>query len=452
MAGIASPGVGSGLDVKTLVASLMKIEQQPLVRLNQKEAVVQAGISAYGALKASLASLQSTLTTLETETTYQATSAASSDTDVLTASSDETAVGSSYSVTVSRLAQEHKIGSTAVASSATFGGGVGDELTITVGSNSFDIDLSSALTLEEIQTAINVESNATNATAGLITGDSGNQTLVLTSGSSGYSDRVQLSYGGAINSSTFNFSMLNRDASNVLLSAEAELDASLSVDGASVTRSSNSITDVVSGLTLDLKDTGQSTVTIAQDTSIAKSAVDAFIKTYNTLRGQLSDFESNGANGSIVRNVETQLRNVLNTEFSGLGEYSYLSELGVTSNALTGQLEFDSAMLTDALAENPDSIKDFFSDSSGFATVMDSLLEGFVGSGGTIDSVVGGAQDQISRISSSRDSLSRRLEGVERRYNDQFTALDVLMASMTSTSNYLGRQLDILDSIVTGKK
>jgi len=448
---ISSPGLGSGLDVNGIVSQLMSVEQQPLVRLNQKEAQVQAEISAYGTLKSGLSSLQTAMEKLTDAETFQATKATSSDSDVFTVSSDTNAVTSSYNVTVNRLAQQHKLGSAEFASTDTFGGTAGDELTLTVGSASFTLDLSTAKTLEEIQSAINTESNDTGVTAGLITGDSGNQTLVLTSGATGYDNRVQLSFGGSLDASTFNFSMLNRDADDQLLGGEAELDASLTVDGVSVTRASNSISDVIDGLTLDLQSAGQASVSIATDTGVAKGAVSGFVAAYNSLKGQLSTLSASGASGSVLRNIENQIRGVLNTKITGLGDYSYISELGVTTNSDTGKLEFDSETLVTALEDAPDSVTGFFSDEdSGFAVGFGSLLEGFVQSGGTIDSIIEGGNNRIDSIERSRESLERRLEDIEARYLREFGVLDGLIANMSTTSEYLTSQLDILSNLAGG--
>lgn len=448
---ISSPGLGSGLDVSGIVSQLMSVEQQPLVRLNQKEARVQAEISAYGTLKSSLSSLQTAMGKLADPDTFQATRATSSDSDVLTVSSDTDAVTSSYNVTVNRLAQQHKLGADEFSSSATFGGTAGDELTLSVGTESFTLDLSTAMTLGEIQSAINTESNGTGVTAGLISGDSGNQTLVLTSGSSGYENRVQLSYGGSLNASSFNFSMLNRDDSDQLLASEAELDASLTVDGVSVTRASNSISDVIDGLTLDLQSAGQASVSIAADSAVAKSAVSGFVEAYNGLKDQLSTLSASGASGSVLRNIENQLRGVLNNGITGLGDYSYISELGVTTNSDTGKLEFDSETLVSALEDAPDSVMGFFSnEADGFASRFDTLLEGFVQSGGTIDTIIEGGNNRIDGIERSRESLERRLEGIEARYLREFGVLDGLIASMTTTSDYLTSQLNILSNLAGG--
>jgi flagellar hook-associated protein 2 len=447
---IASPGLGSGLDVTGIVSQLMAIEQQPLLRFDQKEAQIQAEISGYGSLKGVLSSLQSVMDKLGDTETYLASKTSSSNQDVITASSSTSVVSSSYSITVNNLAQAHKVGSTEQSSTTTFGGAVGDELILTVGSNSFTLDLSTAMTLSEIQAAINVDENNTGITAGLISGDNGNQTLVLTSGNTGYEDRIQFSFGGALNDASFNFSMLNRDADDQLLTSESELDASLTIDGVIVTRGSNSISDVVEGLTLNLHSQGQANISINQDTSVASQVISDFIGAYNKVKDQISSLASTGMNSSVLRGVESQLRGILNKGLSGLGDYSYISELGVTSNADTGKLQLDSEKLMSALEEHPDSVIGFFSEEDfGFAANMDNFLESYLQSGGTLDSMVDNANSRVDGIERSREVMEKRLESIEQRYLKQFGALDTLMASMTTTSNYLTSQLDMLANMAT---
>ena len=126
MAVLQSPGIGSGLDINTIIAQLMAVEQRPLLQLNAKEVKANAEISAYGNLKGALASLQSSVGKLKEAATFTATSASSSDRDVFTVSSDADAVASAYDVTVDRLAQRHKLGSEEFAAETTFGGGADD--------------------------------------------------------------------------------------------------------------------------------------------------------------------------------------------------------------------------------------------------------------------------------------------------------------------------------------
>lgn len=453
MAGISAPGLGSGLDVNGIISQLMVVERQPLIKLDKREANYQADISGYGALKSSLSGLQSSLDALKKPDTFHANKGDSTDASVFSVSADTNAVPSSYDITVNRLAQSHKMGASEFASTDTFGGGIGDTLTLTVGSDSFTVDLSTAKTLEEIQAAINIETNATGITAGLITGDSGNQTLVLTSADSGYENRVQLSFAGTIDATTFNFSTLNRDANGQLLTADTELDASLLVDGVTVTRGSNNINDVVDGLTLELKDTGRAVASISRNPAVASNAIKDFVSAYNELADQVAALSAGVLSGnSLLRSVESQIRGVLNHSLSGLGDISYISELGITTNKDTGKLELDSEMLDSALHDAPDSVASFFADSEGgFSTRLDSVLNGFLESGGIIDSIIDGANSSIDRIGDQRDSLERRLEAIEKRYRNQFTALDTLMARMTTTSDYLAQQLDSLANMFIKK-
>ncbi len=452
MPSLSSPGIGSGLDVAGIVSKLMAVEKQPLLRLDQREAKVQAEISGYGSLKSSLSALQASMEKLGDAGTFKATKSTTSDADIFSVSSTDEAVTSSYDITVTRLAQQHKLGSTEFADTAVFGGAADDVLTLMVGENSFTLDLSTEMTLSEIQAAINVDGNATGVTAGLITGDSGNQTLVLTSGEEGYDNRIQLSYGGAIGAGTLNLSMLNKDENDLLLASESDLNASLSVDGATVTRSSNSISDVIGGLTLNLKAVGQAKATVSLDPSVATSAVSNFVTGYNNLKTQLSSLGST-VGGGVLRNIENQLRGAMNTPLSGLGEYAYLSELGLSTNSETGKMEFDASVMTTAMEDYPDSVISFFSDSDGgFATKFDTMLEGFVETDGIIDTILDGANARVRQIGISRESFENRLVGIERRYQQQFAALDTLMVNMNTTSEFLGRQLDALADFAVRKR
>jgi flagellar hook-associated protein 2 len=445
---ITSAGIGSGLDVNSIITQLMAIEQQPLLKLNQKEATVQTEISSFGSIKSVLSSLQSSLDKLKDTATFQSKSATSSDSDIFSASADTDAVASAYDVTVNRLAQRHKMGSDEFSSSATFGGAVGDELTLTVDGTSFTVDLSTAKTLSDIQAAINVDSNATGVTAGIITGDSGNQTLVLTAKDTGYDKRVQLSYGGAINAATFNLATLNTDSNNVLISSDAELDASLTIDGVPVTRSGNTISDTISGLTLTLKTTGTATVTLDNNTSSVTAAVTAFVKAFNDVQNALSDLAGGALKGnSLINNIQSQLRNVFNNKAAVSGSYSYAAELGIASvyeigGTNKGTIASDSDTLTAALENNLDDVISFFTDeTNGFAARMDTMLEGYIASGGVLDGVVSNANNRIDSIGQSREALSRRLVSVEARMRSQYSALDALVAQLTTTSNYLTGQL-----------
>lgn len=443
---ISSPGIGSGLDIGGIISGLMEVEKLPLNKLDADEVEIHAEISAYGSLKNTLSTLQSSLVRLQDADTFLATSAQSSNEEVFTVSSDSEAVSSAYDVTVKRLAQRHKLGSAEFAASDLFGAD-GDELTITSGGETFTLVFAGAMTLADIQSAINVEANTTGLSAGLITGDNDKQTLVLTSGESGYENRVQLSFSGTIDPEPFNFSTTNRDADGNLLKNDSELDSSLLIDGVAVTRSSNSINDAVSGLTLNLVKQGRALVTISQDPSVATDAVNEFITAFNDLETQFSLTGGTLSGNSVLRRIEARVLGALNTAQPGSGAFSYISQLGVTTRE-GGGLQLDTDKLLSALDDNLDSVIAFFSESAnGFAVRLDELVTGFVETEGVIDSMVDTANDRIARIETNRASLERRLELMEESLRSQFTALDALVAKLSTTSDFLTSQLSSLSDL-----
>jgi len=386
MAAVQSLGIGSGLDVNSIVSQLMAIEGQPLQRLAQQEAGYQAEISALGSLRSTLSNLQDAVATLKDAATFQGFVAGVSDDAVLTASADSTAAPGRFDVTVDRLAQRHKLASGEFDITDTFGGTAGDELVLTVGTASFTADLSTAKTLTEIRDAINGTGNETGVTATVVNGDSGNQTLVLTSAETGYDGRIQLGYGGNINALTFGFATINKDSEDQTISSETELDAAFTVDGVSVTRASNSIDDVVDGITLELGSEGSAAVTIARDTESIDEAVGEFVSAYNTLRSQVSTLAAGELSGdSTVLRIESQVRSALNTALGGTGVFQYVQQIGVSTNE-DGNLVLDSSVLTSALEGDLEGVAALFSNAdTGFAVRLDTLLEGFVSSDGLID-------------------------------------------------------------------
>ncbi|MEI7682581.1 MAG: flagellar cap protein FliD N-terminal domain-containing protein, partial [Betaproteobacteria bacterium] len=119
MAGLSSQGIGSGLDVNSLVSKLMAVERLPITALDTKTTAVQAQISSYGTLKSTLATLQDAAYTLSQTSLYSAATATSSDSTVFTASTSSTAQAGSHSVAVTALASAQRLQSTGFASSAT---------------------------------------------------------------------------------------------------------------------------------------------------------------------------------------------------------------------------------------------------------------------------------------------------------------------------------------------
>jgi len=437
---ITAAGVGSGLDIENIVSQLMSIERQPLVSIQSQVSVTQAKISAYGTLKSAVSSFQDAMKELSTLDAFRKFASTSSDEGVMTASADADAAAGIYNVSVSRLAQNHKLGSNEFLDTATVGGGAGDALTLTVAGNSTTIDLSAAQNLSQMRDAINSASDNPGVTATILNTGDNNQRLILTADESGFDSRVELSYGGSVNAATFGFAVTNQDGLGAALTDLTHLDASYSIDGFALTSASNKVSSALDGLTLELKDEGDATLALTRDDEAIEESAKAFVDAYNEVFSTIDTLREGGLSGdSALSSIIRTMRNTLNSSPVGLtGSYAALSQLGIKTNTDTGQLEFNSSDFSDALDTDFVSVAQVFAnDDQGVAFRFDQMADYFLDSEGLLDGRVDGFNDRIRRLENDEANMERRLELKEATLRAQYSALDTLVGSLQSTSNFL---------------
>lgn len=441
---ITAAGVGSGLDIESIISQLMVIERQPLNNLASRESEYQAQLSAYGRLNSAVSTFQDAMKELSTLDKFRTFTTTSTDETIATATANSSAAAGLYAVQVDRLAQNHKSGSDEFLDTDTFGGGAGDALTLTVGADALTVDLSTAKTLTEIRDAINDDANNPGVTATILNTGTNTQRLVVTADESGYDSRVQLSFGGAINAATFNFATTNTDNTGTPLADLTQLDASFSIDGFALTSASNNVSGVIDGITLELKQTGSADLTLSRDTEKIKENVQSFVDAYNALQGTMSSLRSGELAGdSSILGIQRQLRSVFNTPPVGLtGSFNALSQVGIKTDAKTGELTYDETELVSALEIDFASVADLFgNDDQGVAFRFDAVAETLLATDGVIESRESGLNDQIRDIQDEQLDYEARLELKERALRSQYAALDGLLGSLNSTSQFLLQQL-----------
>lgn len=439
---ITAPGVGSGLDVNSIVNQLMALERRPLEALQRRQNQYEAQLSAYGQLKSALSSFQDTMDGLASTDVFKVFSASTSNEDVLQVSAASSAPLGSYNVRVERLAGYHKMSSNEFSSTDAFGGGAGDSIAIQIGSDPADtisIDLSSAKTLQEIRDLINDDVDNPGVSATVVNGNNGNQKLILTAEDSGAASAMTLSYGGNLNASSFGLQTLNDIGGNLAL-----LDAEISVDGYTVTRSGNTISDVIQGVTLDLKQAQPGTdiqVNIDRDLDSAKESVQAFADAYNDLRSSIKNLRKGQLEAdSTLISIERGLLNIMNNPGSG-GVYNHLSEIGLSIQK-DGNMTVKASALESALNADFSAVADLFADAqNGYATRFESLTGLWLETGGLIESRTDGLDSRIEDLEDRQGAMDRRLEQIETRYLRQFSALDSLVSQLQGTSSFLTSQL-----------
>jgi flagellar hook-associated protein 2 len=352
LSGLASPGVGSGLDVNSIVTKLMAVEQRPLTLLNQREAGFQAKLSAYGSLKGALAAFQGTMQTLATASRFQANTAVSSDTAVLTASASSDAVPGSYAISIDHIAQAQVLAAAGVADANTASST--GTLTIQVGSGSARV-----ITVDTTNNSLNGLRDAINAAGAGVSA-----TIVNDGGATPYKLVLTASASGAANTISITNSLAAgelRDAVTSLAEVRGALDAALTINGVAVASASNTLTTAVPGATLNLVKAGSSTLTVARDTAGIQSAVTQFVKSYNDLNGTLASLTGYNAaskqgglllGDSAAQKLQSDLRALVAGAVGNTGgSLTTLSQIGIAFQK-DGALALDSAKLTAAIGSN----------------------------------------------------------------------------------------------------
>jgi flagellar hook-associated protein 2 len=400
---ISAPGLGSNLDVNSIVSQLMTIEQRPRLLLDAKEAAYQAQLSAYGQLRGALSALESAVHTLASPSRFEGRSATAADSSVLSASAGAAAANATYQVAVTQLAQQQSLSSGAQGSaSAAIGSGTSTVLTFDFGtisggtltggvytgasftqngelpSRTVTIDASNN-SLQGIRDAINAANVGVTASI-LNVGGATPYRLVLqsTGGGSAGSLRVGVSGDAAL------ASLLGYDPAGVqnLTQTQAAQDASLSVNGVAVTSPSNTLAGTIEGVTLSLAKVGTTTVSIGRDPTAAQTAVQGFVKAYNDLNTMLHDLTrfdaANQNTGALVgdaaaRTIQSQLRNALSSALAGgdSNTLRVLAQVGISFQR-DGSLALDAGKLSQALSSDPGGVTRLFA--SG-AAATDSLVK-----------------------------------------------------------------------------
>jgi flagellar hook-associated protein 2 len=371
---------GTNIDVNTLVTQLMSVERQPETAMQTQQSSYKTKITAYGQLQSALSNFGSAVSALANTSTFLKNTATVSDSTVLSASAGTGAAAGTHTVEVQKLAQTQQLASSRFTSSDavvgtgtltfSFGSVSGGAFNANAAKNSFSVTIdSSNNTLAGVRDAINKAAGGVNAT---IVNDGTGYRLALAPSDSGAANSLKITSvdGDGNNTDTSGLSQLAFDplaaagAGQNLTQNVAGQDALLSIDGISVTKPTNSVSDAIPGLTLNLSKTNVGapvSITVASDTASIKSALSSFVAAYNTYAGKVHDLTYYDASSkkagdlqgdATARSVVSQVKNTLTSSIPGLsGGLSMLSQVGISLQA-DGTLSMDSSKFDKALA-NP---------------------------------------------------------------------------------------------------
>ncbi len=388
---LTATGLGSGLDVNSLVSQLVSSERAVSdLQLNRQQAKLSSKFSALGTLKSSLGGFKSSLSGLNTLSSFNLKTATSSDNSIFTATASTNAIPGNYSIAVSQLATSHSLASIGFADSdetvigsgtITIRRGTTDYVEGTDTYNSFSLNAQSAAanividssnnTLEGIMDAIN---DADIGIGASIINDGSGFRLLLSSQTTGAENSLEIAVSDNDSNDT-DVSGLSRLAFNAaatnLEQTNSATDASFTINGLAISSASNEVSTAIPGVKLNLKQTSASAVklSVEANTSSVLSGVNSFIAGYNSYIGTANALSSYDQENDVaaallgdftLRSIESQVANVVRSSVSGLsGAFTNLSELGITTTA-QGTLTLDSEQFLAALADNSQQVSQMF--------------------------------------------------------------------------------------------
>lgn len=476
MASLSSLGVGSGLDAETIVTQLVALEKKPATDLTSLNSKLETKVSTWGKIQSTFSALQDAAGKLTDASFWNATKGSSSDDTSVSVSTSSKAAPGSYSVNVTQLAKEQYIASKAFAAKTD---PVGEgTLRIELGTYSVNnnvappavtfnakvaataVDISIGPgdnTLEKIRDRINT-ANA-GITASIVNDASGSRLVMRGQSGEENAFKVSVTESGAPGLSELAYDASTGGTTKMSRTQSAQ-NAVATINGLSVSSSTNTLNDVVDGVTLQLKKvtTSAANLTIEQDTTSITKGVNDFISSYNsvvsTIRTQTLYDEASKTAGPLqgdatARGLLSQVRSLVGSSTTASSVFSRLSDIGIDINK-DGTLAMKSAKFNEAM-KNPSELQKFFGNSNetdannnGMAQRIRNMTKLLLGSDGAISSRTDGIKSTIERNKDQIERIDKRVSLVEARLRAQYTALDNSIAKLNGLSSYVSAQLAAL--------
>lgn len=472
---ISSAGVGSGLDVQSIISQLVAIEQQPVKQLQAKSSVLQTKMSAFGQIKSDLSALQDAAQALVSATTWDSKSFTSNNTSAVTGTATSTALASSFSLEVSNLASAQSLKTGPLAS--TYTAPSTGTLSIQLGawdangnfgaaaSAAISIDVTAGDSLATIAASINAKQSTAGVTATVITTGS-TQQLLLRGNATGEQAGFQITASSGLEDLGYTATPAVLDGLGAVVTpavysgltkTQSAADASILIDGIAVTSATNTVADAVPGVTLNLlaKTTTPAQITIGVDKESIKTKIQSFQDAYNKLNTDLKTQTkydpASKAGGpllgdSTVSGLQSMLRSILGAAGPAESTLSRLSDVGLEIQA-DGSLKTATTKL-DAALQNPANLKAFFATNTGSSTGANGIAKRIYDFAFSANSVSGNVtahsaafQKRIDQNTKSIDSMNDRVDSYRARLVSQYAALDKNMARLNGLNSYITSQV-----------
>ena len=450
-------GLASGIDSQTLIDSYVSAIQKKNDIRKQQVTDLSDQSDTLVTLKTKIRALNDLIDKFRTANAGGlARKASTVDSSVATATASAAAKNSSYSLTVTSLANtatgsfdQSYSASTSIVSAA------GGDVTVTIGTGASQVvvtkTVTASTTLQDLVNSFNADSTAASkvvaSAVNIGTSSSPDYRLVFSTLNSGTTEGTL-----ALSSTTAELT-----ASTINQATDAEF--SIGGIGTSITRSSNTISDIISGVTLSLVDTGTTTITVANDADKTSTQIQEVVDSYNeivkfiaennTIERVNTTAGSTNVFGKLAKTkVDDQFLSTFRTEVaaveSTLGTaVTKLSQIGIITNRYDGSLIFNtegSATGEDfktAVANDPTGVADILNQFADETAGVDGILYQFTKTQGYIDNTIDSNNNQIDNLNAAIAQLDRRTDNLKERLTKQFSNLESVSAKMQNTQSQL---------------
>jgi flagellar hook-associated protein 2 len=454
-------GLATGMDTNSIIDKLMSLERMPIARLEADKTWMNNRLSAFSELDKKMHSFLDSIKNLGDADSLQKRAVKLSTEDYLSASvSPEAMAGTSYQVEVRSLAQVQKSVSQAGFTSKESSSFATGTLAITVGGTSHSIDITDENnSLEGIMQAINDADIGVKA-AIINDGSEDPYRLVLT-GENVATDFSLDDSGLNSGTGTDNLGVFEAPGGTTNPPVQDATRAHLFIDGIEIYGDSNTLTEAIPGVTLDLVQakTGETTnINISLDKNAIKSNIEKFAKGYNEvisfITGQSVIEEKGGgvlSGDSGINSIKRHLQNMLTTPFANSGVLDTLSQLGFETQK-NGTLTVNNDVLSKAIDENLESVTTLLSGEDGkdgLAKQFQDYLESMTSSTtGMLQGRKTSINSNIKRIDNRIETMETRLTQREKTLRSQFTAMEQLVSGFNAQSSYLSQQMTVISNIM----
>jgi flagellar hook-associated protein 2 len=461
MAGITSAGVGSGLDLESIIQVSVEAENAPKeARFVEKESSLNLQLTVLGQIKSDTSALTDAmeiLSDIDNFTKRAATITQPSDGDIIAVSTTSAATAGSFEVEVQQLAQGSRAvqddanSYTATTDVVTASGGT---LTFTAGAKTFDVTLAAGATLADLRQAINDATDNFGLTANIINtgGVSPLSKLVMSSDETGAGNDL------SITSNTAELDKVSTTANGgaaggmVIAPADQARDAIMIIDGISTSSSSNTFTDVIqdTNITALRVDTNKGTLNIQTDKESVRETIEKFVESFNSAILGLKTAVTSKVTDGTARGLRSALINQVGSLVAGAGNLQSIYDLGISLEK-DNTLKIDSSKLSDKLNESYDDIGTLFAGAGGVGLMINDTLELYTKSSGIISNQEDNVKLQQRDVESEREKHDYRMELYEERLRKKYASLDVLIASLRAQGSAVTSALSNLPGFTREK-